>query len=120
MKIHRREALVREAERALQDAWHSISKEVNDVNEETKALGAFLVRSIELEEEDDEAPRLAVADHSLQGRLMDAWVPIRHPLTYYERLRVMASLIGDALGTTAKYGIREERHGKTSKPGGLE
>jgi hypothetical protein len=43
-----------------------------------------------------------------------------HGLTTAERLRVLAAVLGDTVGSIAKYAIREERHGDQDKPGGVE
>jgi hypothetical protein len=40
-------------------------------------------------------------------------------LTTGEELRVLAAVFGDRVGGIAKYAIRDERHGKSDKPGGL-
>lgn len=44
----------------------------------------------------------------------------KHDLTVAEELRVLAAVLGNRIGMTAKFMIREERHGDTDKPGGLK
>lgn len=40
-------------------------------------------------------------------------------LTFAEEIKIVSGELGDWLGSMAKYAIRAERHGDTSKPGGL-
>lgn len=44
----------------------------------------------------------------------------KYELTTGEELRILANLFGSEVGTIAKYIIRQERHGNTDTPGGLE
>lgn len=44
----------------------------------------------------------------------------RHSLTDGETLRIVGEVLGGWVASTAKYMIREERHGRTDKPGGLK
>lgn len=52
--------------------------------------------------------------------LATAWAAARRKLTTAEELAVIARFVTDTVGGIAKYAIREERHGDTDKPGGLE
>lgn len=54
------------------------------------------------------------------SKVREALLTACKDLTEGEALRVAITVLGDWVGTTAKYMIREERHGKTDKPGGLE
>ena len=40
-------------------------------------------------------------------------------LTSLEYIRVVNTVVGGLIAGAVKYGIREERHGDTDKPGGL-
>lgn len=44
----------------------------------------------------------------------------KHDLTEAESLRVVNTALSEWIASVAKYAIREERHGTTDKPGGLE
>lgn len=44
----------------------------------------------------------------------------KHGLTEAEKLRVINAIASDWIAGVAKYAIRDERHGVTDKPGGLE
>lgn len=44
----------------------------------------------------------------------------KHGLTEAEKLRVVNAIASDWIAGVAKYAIRDERHGNTSTPGGLE
>lgn len=49
---------------------------------------------------------------------VDKWRDV-HKLTTPEELRVLNQVFGSEIAAIAKYAIREERHGDSSKPGGL-
>lgn len=44
----------------------------------------------------------------------------KHKLTSGESLRVVITIAYEWIGNMARYAIREERHGDSDKPGGLE
>lgn len=63
-------------------------------------------------------PREAIVNKA-ENDLRTAIAAAVRELTTAEELRVLASVFGDRVGGIAKYAIREERHGKTDKPGGI-
>lgn len=58
------------------------------------------------------------AEMDLRSRLLE-WMK-EHDLTTYEHLRVVNQVLSGEIAGTLKYAIREERHGNTDTPGGLE
>lgn len=44
----------------------------------------------------------------------------KHDLTGAEMLRIVNAVLSDYIASIAKYDIRQERHGNTDTPGGLE
>lgn len=64
-------------------------------------------------------PRVQVVNEA-ECKLREALSEIRKDLTEPEYLKVVANILGDEVGTIAKYAIRQERHGRTDKPGDWE
>lgn len=60
--------------------------------------------------------------NSAKHDLLEAWMKAyeKYELTTGEMLRVLTEFNSDQVGSIAKYAIREERHGRTDKPGGIE
>lgn len=55
-----------------------------------------------------------------ESRVRNALANETHGLTEGERLRVIAAVFGEAVGSIAKYAIRAERHpDDPERPGGL-
>jgi len=55
------------------------------------------------------------AEVELSKAVMD--IAQKHELTTAEQLKVVAAALGDAVGSIAKYAIRQERHGDSDTPG---
>jgi methyl coenzyme M reductase gamma subunit len=71
----------------------------------------------------DDLPRIHPREsmvRAAESRVRNALANETHGLTEGERLRVIAAVFGDAVGSIAKLAIREERHGDPDKPGGEE
>lgn len=58
------------------------------------------------------------AENDLRIALLD--IKTRHGLTEAEALRMINTATSEWIGGVAKHSIREERHGNTDTPGGLE
>lgn len=59
------------------------------------------------------------AEFALKSALIDWSSSFGDKITFAEEIRIVSGELGGWLGSAAKYAIREERHGDTSKPGGL-
>ena len=64
-------------------------------------------------------PRVPIVNGA-EIKLREALSEIRKDLTEPEFLKVVANVLGDEVGTIAKYAIRQERHGCTDKAGDWE
>jgi hypothetical protein len=58
------------------------------------------------------------ARHDITKAILDAVE--KYGLTTAEQLRIVNAVSFEWIGGIAKYAIREERHGNTETPGGLE
>jgi hypothetical protein len=58
------------------------------------------------------------AESELRRAVME--VDEKYNLTQFEYIQLLHVILGEAILTVCKYGIRQERHGDTETPGGLE
>lgn len=58
------------------------------------------------------------AQRDLQKQVYE-WLQ-RHDLTTIEELHIINYVLSNTIGGTLKYALREERHGDTDTPGGIE
>ncbi len=63
-------------------------------------------------------PRVRQAENELRTALAD--IVKKYDLTDGEALAIVNAALSGWVGGVAKYAIREERHGNTDTPGGLE
>lgn len=64
-------------------------------------------------------PRVQIVNKA-ETKLRETLLEIQRDLTEPEFLGVVAGMLGEQIGHIAKYAIRQERHGRTDKPGGWE
>lgn len=58
------------------------------------------------------------AEQDLRKALQE--VDEKYNLTQFEYIQLLQNVLGGAILTVCKYGIRQERHGDTETPGGLQ
>ena len=64
-------------------------------------------------------PRMQIVNEA-ECKLREVLVKIAHDLTEGEFLKVVSGMLSEQVGLVAKYAIRQERHGRTDKPGDWE